>query len=69
MSQFNRRVGCGLWMVWLLLAVFAGEWLLLWAVIRATPQAQLIPAVVVVIVLTILIGCGAVYLRIQRRMR
>lgn len=69
MSQFNRRLGCGLWLVWLLLAVFAGEWLLLWTIVRAVPQERLIPAVVTVVVLTIIAGWVAVYFRIQRRSR
>jgi hypothetical protein len=67
--NFNRRLGCGLWVVWLLLALFAGEWLLLLLVIQAAPQDRLIPAVLTVVILTILAGWVAVYLRIQRRRR
>jgi hypothetical protein len=56
-------------MVWLLVAVFAGEWLFLLLVMRSVTQERLIPAVLTVVVLTILTGWVAVYLRIQRRIR
>jgi hypothetical protein len=63
----KRKVGCGLWLVWLLLAVFAGEWLFLWLAIKVVPHEQLPLFVFVVIVVTIIGGWVAVYLRLQRR--
>ena len=63
----KRKVGCGLWLVWLLLAVFAGEWVFLWLAIKVVPREQLSLYVFGVIVATILGGWVAVYLRLQRR--
>jgi len=63
----KRKVGCGLWQVWLLLAVFAGEWVFLWLAIKVVPREQLPLYVFGVIVATIIGGWVAVYLRIQRR--
>ena len=68
MKHLNQRLGCGLWLVGLLAALFAGEWLVLWLVIRTIPQERLIPMVMVVIVATIIIGSAVVYFRIQRRL-
>ena len=67
MKYLNQRLGCGFWLVGLLAALFAGEWLLLWLVIRTVPQEQLMPMVMVVIVATIIMGSAAVYFRVQRR--
>jgi hypothetical protein len=63
----KRKVGCGLWLVWLLLAVFAGEWLFLWLAFKVVPREQLPLYVFGVIVVTILGGWVAVYRRLQRR--
>lgn len=68
MKHLNRRLGCGFWLVGLLAALFAGEWLLLWLVIRTVPQERLMPMVMVVIAATIIIGSAAVYFRVQRRL-
>ncbi len=67
MKKLNQPLGCGLWLVWLLLAVFAGEWLLLWFVIRVVSRDQVLPTVLTVVILTIIGGWIAVYLRVQRR--
>jgi len=58
-----------LWLAWLLLAVFAGEWILLWAVIRIVSKEQVPFCVFGVVVLTIIVGWVAVYLRLQRKGR
>jgi hypothetical protein len=63
----KRKVGCGLWLVWLLLAVFAGEWIVLWLAFKVVPREQLPLYVFGAIVATIIGGWVAVYLRIQRR--
>ena len=65
----HRRFGCGVWVVWLMLIVFCGEWLLLSAVIKGMPPAQVPAGVFGVIILTIIGGWGAVYVRVQRRPR
>ena len=65
----QRRIGCGLWVIFLLIALFAGEWLLLWLVVRNVPRQYLVPAVFGVILVTIAGGWIAVYLRVQRRTR
>jgi len=69
MGSEKREIGCGLWLIWLLLATFAGEWLLLWFVVRALPQELLLPAVMGVITATIVGGSATLYFRVQRRMR
>ncbi len=69
MRDHNRHLGCGLWIVGLFVALFAGEWLLLWLVVRALPEEQLIQGVTLVITLTIAAGWAAVYVRVQRRSR
>ncbi len=65
----RRRIGCGLWMVFFLIALFAAEWVLLWLVVRTVPRDHLIPAVFGVIAVTIVGGWIAVYLRMERRSR
>lgn len=65
----QRRVGCGLWTVFLLIALFAGEWLLLWLVVQNVPREHLVPAVFGVVLATIAGGWIAVYFRVQRRSR
>lgn len=67
MKNLNRPIGCGLWLVGLLLALFAAEWLLLWLVIRSVPADRLPQAVLMVVVLTVVGGWIATYLRVQRR--
>lgn len=67
MKGLNRQFGCGLWLVWLLLAVFAGEWLLLWLVSQTIPPERLPLAVLIVVIVTIVGGWVAVYFRVQRR--
>ena len=52
-----------------MLIVFCGEWLLLSAVIKGMPPAQVPAGVFGVIILTIIGGWGAVYVRVQRRPR
>ncbi len=63
----KQEIGCGLWMVWLLLAVFAGEWVLLWLAMRLIPVEQLPLYVFSIVILTIIGGWVAVYFRIQKR--
>ncbi len=65
----KRELGCGLWLVWLLLAVFAAEWLGLWLVIRVVPREQLPLALLTIVLATIGGGCVAVYFRVQRRIK
>ena len=56
-------------MVGLLIALFAAEWLLLWLVVRILPSEMLPWAVFTVAIVTIVVGSGVVYFRVQRRMR
>ena len=65
----KHEIGCGLWLAWVVLAMFALEWLVLWLVMQTIPQEQLLPAVLVVMVVTIIGGSLAVYFRVQRRQR
>ncbi len=65
----KRKIGCGLWLVWLLGAVFVAEWLLLWLVFQTIAREHLLPAVLAVILVTIVGGSLAVYFRVQRRAR
>ncbi len=65
----RRRIGCGAWVVFFLIVLFAAEWTLLWVVVRAVPRDHLVPAVFGVIVVTIVGGWIAVYLRMERRPR
>jgi len=58
-----------MWLVGLLVALFAAEWLLLWFAIQRVPPEQLPLAVVIVAVVTFVVGSATVYFRIQRRMR
>ena len=69
LDQFNRPVGCGVWLIGLLIALFAAEWLLLWLVIRILPREMLPWAVFTIAIVTILVGSVVVYFRVQRRMR
>jgi hypothetical protein len=64
----RRRVGCGLWLVWMVLALFGAEWLLLWVMINAVPRELLTWAVLSVAIVTIAVASIAVYVRVQRRM-
>ena len=63
----KREIGCGLWLVWLLAALFAAEWLLLWLVTQSVPRERLPLAVLTVAVATIIGGSAAVYFRVRRR--
>jgi hypothetical protein len=68
LDQLNRPVGCGVWLIGLLTALFAAEWLLLWLVVRLLPREMLPWAVFTVAIVTIVVGSGVVYFRVQRRM-
>ena len=65
----RRNVGCGLHLVWLILALFGAEWILLWVVINFVTEEYLVVAVLSIAVITILGASLAVYLRVQRRTR
>ena len=67
MKEPRRPPGCGLWLVWLLLALFTGEWLLLWLAMERVPKERLLPTVGAIVVITIIGGWVTVYLRVQRR--
>ena len=56
-------------MVWMIVALFGAEWLLLWVVINAVPRDYLALAVLSIAVVTIIGASAAVYLRVQRRTR
>jgi len=64
----RREAGCGLWTVWLIVALFAAEWLFLWVVMTVVPREYLALAVLSVAIVTIIGAVVAVYLRMQRRM-
>ncbi len=65
----NNRFGCELWLIFLFVALFAAEWLLLWLIIRTVPRDRLVSAVFGAIAATIIGGWIAVYLRMERRAR
>lgn len=62
-------MGCGLWLVWLFVALFAAEWLLLWLALRFVPMERLPLVVLVIAVVTIIGGSATLYFRVQWRMR
>jgi hypothetical protein len=66
-SVRNRHIGCGLWLLWLFLALFAAEWLGLWLVIQALPGERLPQAVLLVAGVTMVVGWVAVFVRLQWR--
>ena len=51
------------------MALFAAEWLLLWLVVSVLPREMLPWAVFAVAIVTIIVGSGVVYFRVQRRIR
>lgn len=63
----ERKIGCGLSLIFLLIALFIAEWLFLWIVMQCIPENSLLPVTFTVILLIIAGGWVAVYLRIQRR--
>ena len=65
----KREIGCGLWLVWLFLALFAAEWLLLWVVLHEVSQKRLVLMVLIVTIATIIGGWIAVFFRLRRRPR
>jgi hypothetical protein len=65
----TRRAGCGLWLVWMVVALFGAEWLLLAVVTQWVPKDYLPLAVLTIAILTIIGACLAIYLRMQRRPR
>lgn len=67
MRDGKREIGCGLWLLWLFLALFAAEWLLLWLVIPWVPRERVSLAVWAIVVATIIGGSVSVYFRVQRR--
>jgi hypothetical protein len=67
MRRLNRPLGCGLWLVWLALGLFAGEWLLLWATMQWVPAEGRLAVVIGIIVITVVVGWVAVYFRLHRR--
>ena len=69
MKRLNQPVGCGLWLVWLLAALFAAEWLLLWLVIRLVPLERLPVAVLTVAIVTIIGGSATLYFRVRWKVR
>jgi hypothetical protein len=69
MRHIRRKVGCGLWLVWMVLALFGAEWLLLWVVINQVPRDYLPVAVLSIAMVTIAGASAVVYLRVQRRMQ
>jgi hypothetical protein len=58
-----------MWLVGLIIALFAAEWLLLWLAIRCVPPEQLPLVVTIVAIVTIVVGSVLVYFRVQRRAR
>lgn len=69
MNRHERQVGCGLWLIWLFVALFVAEFLLLWTVLRIIPSEWLPTAVLSIVIATIVGGWAAVYVRVQRRGR
>ncbi len=67
MQHLNRRIGCGMWLVGLIVALFAAEWLVLWFAIRLVPPEQLPSVVIIVAIMTIAVGTLTIYFRVQRR--
>jgi len=67
MDKLNRPLGCGLWLLWLFLGLFSAEWVLFWLAAQVFPKEWLIPAVIGSVIITILGGWVAVFIRMQRR--
>jgi hypothetical protein len=63
----NHETGCGLWLLWLFLALFVAEWLGLRFVIQALPRERLPQAVLLVSCVTMIVGWVAVFVRLQWR--
>lgn len=67
MEDTHSDIGCSAWLLGLLLSVFATEWLLLEAVLSSLPREKWLMAVVVIIVLIIVCGWVAVYMRVRQK--
>jgi hypothetical protein len=65
--NLHRRLGCGLWLIWFMLVLFGGEWLLLSMVMNRVPPTQVPAYVFGVIILAIIGGWVAVFASVQRR--
>jgi hypothetical protein len=69
MQHLNRRIGCGMWLVGLIVALFAAEWLVLWFAVRLVSVEQLPLMVIIVAITTIVVGTLTIYFRVQRRIK
>jgi hypothetical protein len=69
MQHLNRRIGCGMWLVGLIVALFAAEWLVLWVAVRLVSVEQLPLMVIIVAITTIVVGTLTIYFRVQRRIK
>ncbi len=67
LQTLGQPVGCSLWIVWLVLAMFLIEWILLWLVFRSLP-IQKVPGVALSIIMgSIILAWIAVFIRVERR--
>jgi len=65
--RLDDEVGCGLWLIPLLVGILGAEATLLWVSHRLLPEPVWLVVVFIIIVLTILGGSLATYLSIQWR--
>ncbi|MFQ5418859.1 MAG: hypothetical protein ACE5EY_00710 [Anaerolineae bacterium] len=67
MNKVNRPLGCGFWILWLFLGLFSAEWVLLWLAVQYLPKNWVAPGVLGLVVITILGGWVAVFVRLHWR--
>jgi hypothetical protein len=58
-----------MWLVGLIVALFAAEWLVLWFAVRLVSVEQLPLMVIIVAITTIVVGTLTIYFRVQRRIK
>ena len=65
--QLDDEIGCGLWLIPLLVGIIGAEAALLWVSHRLLPEDVWLLAVFIIVVTTIIGGSLATYLGMQRR--
>lgn len=66
-DKVNRPLGCGFWILWLFLGLFSAEWVLLWLAMQYLPKNWVALGVLSSVVVTIMGGWVAIFVRLQRR--
>lgn len=67
MDTLEQPVGCSLWIVWLILAMFLIEWVLLSLVFHALPLEQITRVALWIIMGSIIATWIAVFIRVERK--